>query len=250
MGLKSFFTRILHRPHRFKALQSDAASLQSAPKAIESDAKALSERSESFREPSFSELSSYESPQSSIELQKDSLELGIAAGYAGRTLRSIESSLVRIETQMTTKDWFEFQFSQSLREMADILRQHEDKSQFRFETIRNSLSSLKGIASISPQPLKDQLYAQIQAIESQLPPTPRMREIVEIVKQHGEISYEDLAKQLNLGTSGLRGLLSNMLKRTKTIERFEKDSKGWVRFTEFNDLKRSESDESPVGSVT
>jgi len=235
MGIKSFFMRILRHPERSEALQSDLTSLQS-------DSKALLERSKALQEPITQELpSNYESP-SSIELQKDSLELGLAAGYTGRSLKSIESSLVRIESQMTTRDWFNLQFGESLRELADVLRQHENKAQIRFESIQNSLNSLKGIADISPESIKPQLYRQIQAIESQLPPTPRMREIVETVKQNREMSYEDLAKKLNLGESGLRGLLSVMMKRTEAIERFEKDGKGWVRFTDSSDLKRSESE--------
>jgi len=212
--------------------------------AIQSDVKALSERSKAMQERSVIQ----EQPESqaitpTIELEKDSLQLGMAAGYTGRSLKAIESSLVRIESQMTTKDWFDIQFGQSLKELVKVLKQHEDKEQLRFEAIQDSLNSLRALAKLTPQPIRTKLYEQIQDLESQLPITQRMREIVEITSQAGEISYEDLAKKLNLGTSGLRGLLSVMVKRTNEIKRFEKDGKGWLRFTGSTDLNRSQSAE-------
>jgi hypothetical protein len=230
MDITQAILRFLRRPKRSEALESEVKSIQ--------------ERSEAIQEPISQEKPEvYEAP-SSIEVQKDSLELGIAAGYTGRALKSIESSLIRIESQMTSKDWFDLQFGHSLRELVNVLKQHEGKEQVRFESIQSSLDSLRGIANLSPQPIRDQLFRQIQTIESQLPLTPRMRQIIEIAKQQGEVSYEDLAKTFNLdGTSSLRGLLSNMVKRTKEIERFEKDGKGWIRFAGSRDLNRSQSEE-------
>jgi hypothetical protein len=238
MGITQAILRLLRRPKRSEAIESEVKSIQ--------------ERSEAIQEPTFQEPpKTYEAPPS-IEVQKDSLELGIAAGYTGRSLRSIESSLIRIETQMPTRDWFNLQFGQALRELIDVLRQHENKEQLRFDAIHNSLSSLRSIAGTSPQPLRDQIFRQIQDIESQLPLTPRMRQIIEITKQRGEVSYEELAQMFNLdGTSSLRGLLSNMMKRTKDIERFEKDGKGWIRYIGSKDLNRSESEEKAnEGSFT
>lgn len=230
MGIAQTILRFLRRPKGFESIKSDY--------------KSISDRTEAIQEPiSQSSKEIYEQTPS-IELQKDSLELGIAAGYTGKTLRSIESSLIRIESQMTTRDWFNLQFGQTLRELVDVLQQHENKEQLRFESIHGSLNSLRSIASLSPQPIKDQLFKQIQVIESQLPLTPRMRQIIEITKQQKEVSYEDLAKTFNLdGTSSLRGLLSNMMKRTNNIERFEKDGRGWVRFIGSKDLDRSKSED-------
>lgn len=230
MGIFDFLLRIFGKKAQSEALQSDV--------------KALSERFKAMQERSFTqEQAESQSITPTIELEKDSLQLGMAAGYTGRSLKAIESSLVRIESQMTTKDWFDLQFGQNIKELIDVLRQHEDKEQLRFEAIQNSLNSLRALAKLTPQPIKTQLYEQIQDLESQLPLTQRMREIIEITKQAREISYEDLAKKLNLGISGLRGLLSIMVKRTNDVKRFEKDGKGWLRFTGSTDLNRSQSAE-------
>jgi hypothetical protein len=165
-------------------------------------------------------------------LQKESLQLGIAAGYTGKSLREIESSLNRIERQMITRDLFNLQFEDKTPELIELLRQHDEKTEKALEAIQLSLNSLRGIAKMSPEPIRTQLTQEIQALEAKLPLTIRMKEILEIVKEVGEISYEDLAKRLNLTEiSGLRGLLSNMMKRTDEIERFEKDRKGWVKYT-------------------
>ena len=71
-----------------------------------------------------------------------------------------------------------------------------------------------------------------------------MDKLIEIVKNKGNLSYDELADDLNITRSALRGLLSNTLKRTSEIERFSKSGKGWVRYKhpkttqiEFSSLK-------------
>jgi len=206
------------------------------PKALQSASEALQERFEALETPETNEETQ------PIRLEKDSLQLGIAAGYTGRSLKSIENSLLRIESQMTTKDWFALQIGQPVQDLVDFLKQHEEKEQLRFEALQNTLDSMKAIARISPQPIKSQLFREIRTAESQIPLSPRMKEILNLVKEQKEISYEDLANRFNFGVSGLRGLLTNMKKRTSDIERFEKDSKGWLRYVGRSALNRSQSD--------
>jgi|YelNatPaOPRAMG01_1025707.scaffolds.fasta_scaffold01189_15 hypothetical protein len=229
MGILSFIRRIFGK----NALSERS---NSASEALQSDLKALEQRFEA--ESSKENLTT--SPQS-IELEKDSLQLGIAAGYTGRSLKNIESSLVRIESQMITRDWFDLQFRQDMMDLINILRQHEEKEQLRFEAIQNSLNTIRNIASSLPKSTKSKLYEQISNIESNLPLTTRMKEIIRILEETREISYEDLANKLQIGVSSLRGLLTSMAKRTNKIERFEKDGKGWVRIINSIDLNRSQS---------
>ena len=47
-----------------------------------------------------------------------------------------------------------------------------------------------------------------------------------------EISYEDLAKELGISISALRGLLTLTLRRTSNIERVRKNGKGWVKYAD------------------
>jgi hypothetical protein len=167
----------------------------------------------------------------------ESLQLGIAAGYTGRSLKEIESTLNRIESLMVTKDWFKTEFQdntpqimETLQFIRQLLEEHEANEQRRFDYIQEALQNLSETAKIAPEPIKTELLTQIQAIESKLPLTPRMRELITIVKQYGEISYTDLSNLLNITEDRLRGLLSTTVRRTDQIERFEKQGRGWVRF--------------------
>lgn len=205
------------RSESLEALQKRFESLSKAPQALES-AQAIQSA------PLVEETSS-------IELQKDSIQLGLAAGYTGRTLKEIESSLTRIESQVVTKDWFLSQFEDRTPELLDLFRKHDENEQKRFEAIQTLLISLQQVAEKAPEPVRTELFQEIDAIEHQLPLTPKMNELLSIVKNSKEISYDDLHTKLNITVSALRGLLANMTKRTIQIERFEKDSKGWVRYT-------------------
>jgi hypothetical protein len=221
----------------FKKKRSPEA-LQSASndfKALQSDEKALQERFKALQIGSQGVQNEVEMAKSQpIEIEKESLQIGIAAGYAGRALKEIEASLNRIETQMISKDWFLSKFELPLltiNEIKEILKQHDENTIKRFEIIQNLIENLKKTAEISPEPIKTELITQIEKIESQLPLTPKMKEVLTIIKECKEISYKDLAQRLGWkDTSGLRGLLSNMAKRTNKIERFEKNGQGWVRY--------------------
>lgn len=214
----------LDQLRRLFGKKAPSQTLQAPLEALQIDSnrfKALEQRSESMQ---------IEEEPSEIELQKESLQLGIAAGYTGRSLKSIESSLNRIESLMVTKDWFVSQFEDRTPELIQLFKMYDDQDQKRFEILQNSINSIKSIASISPEPIKTQLTNQIQTMETQLSLTPRMQDLLSIVSQYKEISYDDLSKRLNLTVSSLRGLLSNMTERTSQIERFNKYGKGWVRF--------------------
>jgi hypothetical protein len=178
---------------------------------------------------------SEEKPQP-IELERESLQLGLAAGYTGRSIREIESSLVRIESQMASKEWFIAQFGdpkkliELLESIRDILKAHDNLTMKHFEMIESSLLSLQGIAKKAPEPIRTEMLSQINLIESQLPLTPKMRQLEDIVKDAGEISYTELASRLGITESALRGFLTQCIRRGVRIQRFEKLGKGWVKF--------------------
>ena len=181
----------------------------------------------------------------SVEVEKDSLQLGIAAGYTGRSLKSIESSLGRIESQMPSRDWLISYFNGQSPKLLELFKKHEENAQKRFEAIQGNLNSLQTLAGTAPAPVKSEMLKQISSIESQLPLTSRMKEVLQVVKESKEISYSDLASRLDISISALRGLLSNTIKRSKLIERFDKRRRGWVRYIGNQiDLNRYESLES------
>jgi hypothetical protein len=144
---------------------------------------------------------------------------------------------------MASKDWFLANFEDKTPELIEIIRELDHNNQVRYEAIQRSIDKLKGMTQTLPEPLRTSLDAQISSIESNLPLTPKMEEALGIIKEVGEISYEELAKRLNLSeVSGLRGLMANMSKRTKNIERFTKGGKGWVKYVVKNDLNHLKSD--------
>jgi len=166
-----------------------------------------------------------------VKIQKESLELGVAAGYFGQSIRHIESSLNRIESGMVTKDWMSSQ-SKDTSQILEILRKHEDNEQKRFEIMQNTLFSMQKTADFLPEPQKKEILTQIRQLESQFPLTPKMEQILLILQEIKQISYEELSQRLEISTSGLRSILTTMSKRTNKIQRFEKDGKGWIRFIE------------------
>jgi hypothetical protein len=142
------------------------------------------------------------------ELQKDSYQLGLAAGYTGRSIKEIEGSLGRIETQMVTKDWL-------LVELGKIDR--------RIEDIERALGIIKGsLPTVSMD--------EDTSIVKRMPLTQRMEELLRIVKESGQISFADLAIRMNLDISDLRSILSIMTKRTDLIERYRVHRTGWVKY--------------------
>jgi len=216
--IKNFFKKSEDK----QAITSDYKRLQ----ALESDYK----RFEALQSAQEDSLLSHP-PDTRIEVEKNSLQLGVAAGYTAHTIRDIEFSLNRIESTMLTREWFTSKFDEKMTELINSIKEHEQNEQKRFEIIQSFIHSMYGIASKSPEPIKSEILDKIHLVESQLPLTFKMRQIIEIVKEEGEISYEELSKRLGITVSAIRGILSTMQKRTNEIERFEKDRKGWVRYT-------------------
>lgn len=145
----------------------------------------------------------------SPEVQKDSYQLGLAAGYTGRSIREIEGSLARIEAQMVTKDWL-------LNEINRIDR--------RIEDIERALGIIKGALPPMDEKTGD------TAIVKRMPLTQRMEELLRVVREAGQISFADLAIKMNLDISDLRSMLSIMTKRTDLIERYRIHRTGWVKY--------------------
>lgn len=213
MGLKSFFIRILRRPSMIDSINH----------------KSINQSITNIEQPSIVEQQT-ESPQfTQIPMHKESLELGLAAGYAGKSLKGIEASLERLESQATTKDWFSNTFEDKTPELIETLKRHEENDQKRFEILFNTLKSSQTMAEGAAEAVKTSIFTA-KTLESQLQPTPKMIELIRIAKEVGEISYKDLAQKLLIGEDALRGLLTNTIRRSKEIERFERDNKGWVRY--------------------
>lgn len=166
------------------------------------------------------------------ETLEDTYQLGLAAGYTGRSIKEIESSLVRIETQMPTKDWFSSQFEDKTPELIEVLKKHEENEQKRFELLQSMLALHK--PSESPELV-------LSMVPERLSLTPKMRMLFSIVKESKELSYKDLSTKLGLTVSALRGLLSNTITRTDRIQRFRMDGKGWVRYLEDDDSSTESS---------
>lgn len=226
MGIFDYLINFLRRPKRFES------SNQAIEQSINQSSEGIGIPAENSQ---LNELQN-ESAPAPIELQKESIQLGLAAGYTGRALKEIESSLVRIESQSITKDWFiaqsEIQVQKVTRlldSILNILKIHDDLTLKHFEMIERSILSLQGIAQKAPEPLRTELLNQINVIETQLPPTPKMEQLINIVKQVNEISYTDLSARLGISESALRGLLTLTIRRTGAVQRFEKLGRGWVK---------------------
>jgi len=241
MGIGNFLLRFLRQkkePETIKALDQSLQSLESS-KGNDSIAYTMQPV---YKEPYISNVVQ-PTPQSTllkpVAIEESSFKLGVAGGYTGRSIRSIEDALNRIEAQMVTRDWFNVQFEDKtpdlIKEMTKLHQEmqiHEQNEEKRFEMIQNILERMKNVANIAPNDVKFQLLDQIKAVESQLPLTRKMEELISAVKATGKMSYDELADKLSITVSALRGLLSTTLQRTNRIERFIVDGKGWVRITE------------------
>ncbi len=162
-------------------------------------------------------------PTEYASIEKDSYQLGLAAGYTGKSIKDIESSLNRIETQMATKDWVNNKMQEQYLAIMEFLRKHEENEQKRFELLGTS----GGMASST--------IPKLQAIGSvilsqEIPLSPRMEQALKIIHESREISFENLAFKLATNIEDVRGLLSEMSRRTKLIERFKISRRGWVRY--------------------
>lgn len=219
MGLKDAVMRFLRRgkqdDQRFEALQSDDEALRSV------------------------DIPQYEESPGSLEIQKDSLQLGIAAGYTGKSIRNIESTLNRIDIQMATKDWVVANFQGTL----DMLVSMQKNSQEHMESVRKRLENLENLV----KSIEDNIIFRKSKGNELM--TAKMKEALKIIELSGEISYDDLSNKLEISVSSLRGLLSVIARRTDKIMRFEKDNKGWVSFVISSDSKRFESEQNEAEVV-
>jgi len=171
-----------------------------------------------------------------IRLQKDALELGLAAGYAGHSLKSIETSLERLESMTLTKQWAETY-------LLPLLKSIDDKEQKRFEALLSVLNHLRDASYKLPRDMQRALEKPILDIEKEVLKSPKLtpqtQKLFSILKEVGEISYSDLYRRMGMESEdGLRGFVSVVDQKTGMIERFEKEGsrKKWVR------LKKSKNE--------
>ena len=160
--------------------------------------------------------------QASLEFDKESIQLGLAAGYTGRTIHDINSALNRIETIMPSKDWLLIQFEEHFR-------RHEENEQRRLEALLTALNSLRSISLEAPEPFKTKILDEIKIIESSLELSKRMKELIQLVKYSGEATYADLAKKMGITQSAFRSLLSMTMLRTNELEKIERNNKKYLR---------------------
>lgn len=153
-------------------------------------------------------------PPQNTSIERDSYQLGLAAGYTGKSIKEMEASLARIETQMVSRDWFLVHF-QSL-------------SQQLTETMLLMRRILEQMAKTGYKlPITTTTSIDLPKI------TPKMALLAEIVRESKEISYQDLASRLRMNTiHGLRSLVSESVKQIPELERFRRGRKGWVRYKE------------------
>ena len=176
---------------------------------------------------------------STIQLEKDSLQLGIAAGYTGRSIRDIDSSLNRIESQMVTKDWLAIK-------LEEAIKTHETHEEHRFQAIEATLSSL--IRYFDSLPAQMRIETIKEALTS-MQLTNKMQQLIKVVEGAGEISYADLALRLNISQDALRGLLSRVVRRTNQIQRVERRNKGWVRFISESNQNQSQINQESMDNT-
>jgi DNA-binding CsgD family transcriptional regulator len=257
MGVISFIKKILFgekQPERF----SDSQRFESMNQSIRSDLNRIeSERIDLNRSESMNQsieslkstiISSEKEGKPTISIDKESLKVGMAAGYISRSLISIEDGIERIEISMPSKEWITMnlvpkieQVQQAIYNIREILMDHERNEEKRFEVLLEAINKLKTIAPSLPEPIKTEILSTAASLKSAAL-TPKMQQILDILKERREISYQELAERLGITTDGLRGILSRMAKVCDEVERFEKDGKGWIRIKSIqSDLNRSES---------
>ena len=173
--------------------------------------------------------------EADIRLQKDSLELGLAAGYAGHSLKTIESSIERLESMTLTKQWAE-------NYLLPLLKSIDDNEQKRFETLLSVLNNLRDASYKATRDIQNVFEKPIIDIEKEVSKSPKLtpqtQKLLSILKEVGEISYSDIYNRMGMESEdGLRGFLSVVEKKTGLIERFEKEGsrKKWVRLKTQNE---------------
>ncbi|MBI2543002.1 MAG: hypothetical protein HYW24_02345 [Candidatus Aenigmarchaeota archaeon] len=163
------------------------------------------------------------SEYSSLEFDKESVQLGLAAGYTGRSIHDINTTLNRIETLMPSKDWLLIQFEEHFH-------RHEENEQRRLEIVLKALNSLHLLSSQAPEPLKTKMLDQIKVVETNLELSRRMTELVQLVKYSGEATYKDLAAKMGITPSAFRSMLSLAMQRTNELEKIIRGNKKYLKY--------------------
>ena len=247
MSVMSFIRKLLFgkkEPERF----NDLNRFESIDSTIHSDLNRNGSMNQSIESLESTIISSKKEEKPTISIDKESLKVGMAAGYISRSLISIEDGIERIETLMPSKEWITInlipkieQIQQTVANVKDLLMNHERNEEKRFEVLLEAINKLKTIAPSLPEPIKTEILSTVTTLKSAAL-TPKMQQILNILKEKGELSYNELAERLGITTDGLRGILSRMAKVCDEIERFEKDGKGWVRIKPIRiDSNRNES---------
>jgi predicted transcriptional regulator len=247
MGVISFIKKMLFgekQPERF----NDSQRSESMNQSIRSDLNRSESMNQSIESPKSTIISSEKEEKPTISIDKESLKVGMAAGYISRSLISIEDGIERIENSMPSKEWITMnilpkieQVQQAIYNIREILMDHERNEEKRFEVLLEAINKLKTMAPSLPEPIKTEILSTVASLKSATL-TPKMQQILDILKERREISYQELAEKLGITTDGLRGILSRMVKVCDEVERFEKDGKGWIRIKSIHsDLNRSES---------
>ena len=257
MSVISFIKKILFGEKQAERF-SDSQRFESMNQSIRSDLnRTESERidlnrsesmNQSIESPKSTIISSEKEEKPTISIDKESLKVGMAAGYISRSLISIEDGIERIENSIPSKEWITMnlvpkieQVQQAIINIREILMDHERNEEKRFEVLLEAINKLKTMAPSLPEPIKTEILSTAASLKSAAL-TPKMQQILDILKERREISYQELAERLGITTDGLRGILSRMVKVCDEIERFEKDGKGWIRIKSIqSDLNRSES---------
>lgn len=165
---------------------------------------------------------------------KEEFKVGVATGYFLRSLKEIENILNRMEATQVTKDWFLANFEDKTPELMNALRETNEKLEESFKRLEESvkriesmLERLQALTSASSNARDD--YERLQALTSNEEFTEKEAKALEIIMEKGEISYEDLAKELEVSLSYTRALLSKIAKNRPDIVRFKREGKGWVK---------------------
>lgn len=239
---------------RSKAIQSEAkeyeakeaqltpsASSQIAQEALKSDYQAIQSDQKSIQSESTQTTQALPSTTANLttllEEKERELPTGIIIGYTSKTLKNIEDGILRLEKSLPDKEWLKGELNEYFTKVIESLKialkaidEHESRSNLRYESIESALNRIEEIASsLKESSQKEQIIKEVAEIRRNIPLSPRMQEILEMLKEKKEMSYEEIAQSIGISVSALRGLLSEMCRRTDMVERFEKDGKGWLR---------------------
>lgn len=184
-----------------------------------------------------------ESLQQNIAFDKESLAAGIAAGSAKKSIENIEENTRRIvnilEERLPEKALSEQRFLESVKDSTvekDVtaIRESLIRLPQLTQTLESAVEALQCAASSAASDARSAASAAAalqasDAIEKILPPTDKMNFTREHVKMKGEVSFEELSKELGIAVPSLRGLISRAKKRGIPFDTFTKNKEGWIR---------------------